>query len=447
MHNVAVWGFNNKSMNKCIQLLSEKKNIKIATWFGVNDLADYNMRNLFSGDFPKQKYSGNCRHAYKDVFDKVFYKYMDMMQRHWLYTNKNFHDYVNIYNMMYDFFAYIIVQKKIDIILFSNIPHEGPDIILYEIAKELKIKTIIFYQSLFPNKFFYVYNLDDFGDFEQIPEGKNPGVQIEKKYQKEIFYMGNKNNRYNLVLNKYSETLNRYTKKQLLKRGFSYTVVKTQNELKNIAYNNNLKNYAQNDIDLDTKFVYFPLHLQPELSTSGLGGIYVDQLLAIEHLSKVIPKEWNIYVKENPKQNQSMRGKWFFRRFNELDNAKLVSKNVDTYKLIENCEFVSTVTGTVGWEAITGGKNVLIFGSPWYQSLPGVFKYNDDFNLLDILNYKVNHEELNNKFNSLISKTEEGVIDSYYSTIVENYDEYENSLKVAESILKIINLDIFDCSC
>jgi hypothetical protein len=199
-----------------------------------------------------------------------------------------------------------------------------------------------------------------------------------------------------------------------------------------------LSNLIHWDVDLKAKFVYFPLHLQPELTTSALGDIYVDQLLAIEILSSILPDDWYIYIKENPKQTELMRSKWFFRRLKCIKNAKYLSGNYDTYSLIANSMFVSTITGTSGWEAITGGKNVLVFGNPWYKNLPGVFPYNDDFNLKDILRYSMDHSLLEKEFNNLLKITGEGVIDDTYCSLVENFDESENSQNITNSIIKIL---------
>ena len=47
---------------------------------------------------------------------------------------------------------------------------------------------------------------------------------------------------------------------------------------------------------------------------------------------------------------------------------------IDTYSLITDAIAVSTVTGTVGWEAIMHRKPVIIFGMIWYENMPGVLR-------------------------------------------------------------------------
>jgi len=194
----------------------------------------------------------------------------------------------------------------------------------------------------------------------------------------------------------------------------------------------------ESDVDFKRKYVYFPLHLQPELTTSPLGFQYSDQVLAIEKLSMIIPHDWLIYVKENPKQQEYKRDLFFYKRLSTLPNVQILSNKINTYKLLENSQFVSTITGTVGWEAISGGKNVLIFGNAWYKKLNGVFEYTDSLNIKEILDYKINHVLLQTNFNTLMSKTRTGVIELAYSKMVHNFDKNENLFLVEQAIAKQI---------
>ena len=191
-------------------------------------------------------------------------------------------------------------------------------------------------------------------------------------------------------------------------------------------------------VDLNQKFVYFPLHLQPELTTSSLGGIYCDQLLALERLSQDIPDSWYIYVKENPKQTEFMRGNWFFDRLALIKKVVLLPSSYNTYTLIKKAMFVATVTGTVGWEAISGGKNALVFGQAWYKTLPGVYEYNEGLAVDILVQNKINHKELEYQLNELLKKTAIGVVDPAYIVSVEGFSEEANVKAIAGLIEKVI---------
>jgi hypothetical protein len=119
-------------------------------------------------------------------------------------------------------------------------------------------------------------------------------------------------------------------------------------------------------------FIYFPLHLQPEATTSPMGGVYVDQYLALETLVRALPPGWKIVVKENPAQRFAKRDLGFYEHLGSLGAVHLVSRKVDTFGLIERCEAIATITGTAGWEALFKNKPAIVFGYAFYRDAPGV---------------------------------------------------------------------------
>lgn len=134
------------------------------------------------------------------------------------------------------------------------------------------------------------------------------------------------------------------------------------------------------------KFIYVPLHRQPEGSTSPMGGVFVDQLLMIEILSASLPPDWVIYVKENPFQWSTswhessypsytdMRYEGYYEKIARLKNVYLVPVNTDTNYLIDKSSALGVVSGRAGLESILRGKPSLVFGHAWYKDAPGVFK-------------------------------------------------------------------------
>jgi len=133
--------------------------------------------------------------------------------------------------------------------------------------------------------------------------------------------------------------------------------------------------------DFEKPYVYFPLHYQPELTTSPLGGVYVDQLLAIKNTVAALPKGWEIYVKEHPAQiavhggnATPARYKGFYKSIAELPNTRLVPINTSTFKLIDKARTTVTITGTAAWESILRGKPALVFGYPWFMHAPGIMQ-------------------------------------------------------------------------
>ncbi len=135
----------------------------------------------------------------------------------------------------------------------------------------------------------------------------------------------------------------------------------------------------QKDADFSKRFVYVPLHIQPECTTSAMGGVFVDQILMIDILSSALPEGWFLYVKENPGQwsGPKMHVGRFHDYYDDIlkrKNVRLIPIETSTYALIENAEAVATVTGTVAREAVFRGKPALVFGYVWFMYCEGIFR-------------------------------------------------------------------------
>ena len=452
MYNTMIYG-GYENTRQSIFSLADKNIIDVRCWmnFPYDDIKDkdyfIDMYSLFAERFlflNKDKieyYTSDIKfdqENYNIIFKKVF-KFMEFYSSHCMWVD----GYTHIYDAFYMFnsfyrFAYGIFHKeKIDIVLFVGFPHLGMDLIIYEIAKSLNIKTLIFTPlSIKPYTCFYMTDVNDFGTFEYMlsnEDNKNIDfINIEKKL-KTPFYMSVPN-----IYDKFFNVKNLKTEivKELLKfrklniNTLRYLIV-IYTETKN--YRLSLKETSK-QVNYDEKFVYFPLHLQPETTTSALGGIFTDQLLTIEVLSEIIPDDWKIVVKENPKQMHYMRNHTFFHKLKNIKKAILCPLDEDSFQLIEKCQFVATITGTAGFESLQLGKPVLTFGLAWYNFLPGVFKYNKNFNLDDLLNYKVDHSELEASYNKIIKKTIDVVLDYSCKDFILNFNETENNEKLASFI-------------
>ncbi len=133
------------------------------------------------------------------------------------------------------------------------------------------------------------------------------------------------------------------------------------------------------EVDLTAPYIYVALSYQPERTTSPLGGMFVDQWLMIDLLSKTIPDGWQLYVKEHPRQFQAgsrghmTRTDQFYTDLTALPNVKLVPMSAVPFDLIDHARAVATVTTTTGFEAVVRGKPALVFGNAWYKECEGVF--------------------------------------------------------------------------
>lgn len=117
------------------------------------------------------------------------------------------------------------------------------------------------------------------------------------------------------------------------------------------------------------KFFLYPLHSQPESSTSVLATYFCDQIDTIRNIAFSLPLAYKLYVKEHPVA-VGERTRDFYQKLKEIPNVVLLSPKENTAELIKKSVGVVTLTGTVGLEAALSGKHVYVLGSVFYAFHP-----------------------------------------------------------------------------
>ena len=126
------------------------------------------------------------------------------------------------------------------------------------------------------------------------------------------------------------------------------------------------------------KFIYFPLHLEPEIALLWLSPEFNNSMEAITWLSKNVPADVSIIVKEQG-QSFSVRSKSFYSQLDKIGNVYFADPLIQSLDLIEECNAVATFTGTAGFEAVYKKKPVISFGMHQIINyLPTVF-YSSSF--------------------------------------------------------------------
>lgn len=162
------------------------------------------------------------------------------------------------------------------------------------------------------------------------------------------------------------------------------------------------QNNVFDKVNLKNKFVYFPLHVDPEASTMVMSPMHTDQISIIEAISKSVPFDTFVYVKEHIYM-WGKRPKDFYNKIKSFPKVKLVHPLEKNFFLIKSAFAVTTITGTSGWEGMLLKKPVIFFGnSPFLalnkgfilckglSNLPSIFKNLDNFeycNDEDLLKY------------------------------------------------------------
>lgn len=327
---------------------------------------------------------------------------------------------------------------NIEFVIGDRIPHRTYDYTLYIVCKYLGIKYIYSNHVHIPNRIMYLTSLQDltkeFLDsynaisksnenkkvneikinlendvstyydnckatydkgqpyfMEELDKGQRQHSNIFKigfSFLKEFFGFKKNNVIYNRPMHgliKDFFDVHPYSKKRnkLLEESKYNAFQYGLNILKANRYRKKLKKfYNKNTVtpDFNKPYIYFALHYQPEATSSPSADIFVDQYLAIEQIAVNIPGNWVIYVKEHIHQfNYLMEGQkgrflHLYKDLMKISNVAFVPLNTDSFALIDNAKAVSTLTGTVGWEAIVRNKPLIVFGLTWYQACYGVLK-------------------------------------------------------------------------
>jgi hypothetical protein len=382
----------------------------------------------------------NILMKYKNHESNVLYSF----DRFDAYNRFSYRERMYYYQQMLKYWQGVLLYYKPDIVLFPTIPHMGYDYVIYMLCKEMNIKTPMFTEvplgkliliesitapfpilgeykkrlrcdnsishSLEVEKYLSELqgNYNDAAPYFMRQYIKNESVlqlhnviKIVKRATKKIWYdiYYNIHNRPQITDSKINnKPWNNIITKREERRYLSYAEQKRK-KIKRYYYS------KMQIYDKSQKYIYVPLHYQPEESSCPRGGHYTQQYLFIIILSKCIPSDWKIYVKEHPLQFKSMlkairsRDIYDYEHILSTQNAVFIDPSIPSFELIDNSQAIATLTGTAGWEAVNRGIPALIFGHPWYKGCEGVF-YTPDYerckNAINKINkgYKIDGEKV-----------------------------------------------------
>ncbi|HUT96470.1 MAG TPA: hypothetical protein VMW82_02805 [Candidatus Paceibacterota bacterium] len=376
------------------------------------------------------------------------------------YDNLRTSERKHLYYEMLRYWYGILNKYKPDVVLHGLIPHAVHTFLIQELARLLNIKTVMFEDTGASDR---LLAFNDFRDGSKDLQreikrnhGKNFSLKdlsndIQKYYKSQLDFKHDSTPVYVGVLK------NRYTGSELLKRRlnrfrksiqegiFLKTIIQTI--IKRFRKNSK-DEYAslQAEPDLNKKFIYAPLHLQPECTTSPKGDLFVDQILMLETLSAALPKDWVIYVKEHPIQwyqrgtdFSGARYRGYYKKISEIKNIQLIPVQISTYTLINKSQAVATVAGMASWEAVLRSKPAIIFGYSWYRDCYGVFKVDNIYSCSVALEkiasgFAVDQQQVINYLKCFDDATIHGYLDVDYAKSSELTPE-ENKNNVIQKML------------
>lgn len=120
--------------------------------------------------------------------------------------------------------------------------------------------------------------------------------------------------------------------------------------------------------EVTERFVYYPLHKQPEASIDVVGRYYNNQLENIKRIAHALPLHTKLYVKEHPSAI-GCRSLAFYLSVASLPNVRIVHHNVDPKYLVRQALATVTVSGTAAYEAAMLGKQAYTFAPCFFNGL------------------------------------------------------------------------------
>lgn len=394
-------------------------------------------------------------------FDRYSFNFMER-ERHYLNLIKSWTAVLDLY--------------QIDLVVSSVMPHRVYDYVLYLLCMSKGIKFLIFQYtlcdartyvtdniysigSLFLKDYYKNINKDDLTKDDLPADIMKAFENVQKSYDEAKPYWvnqnDNRNKRYSSFFNIIFDYLKRYSIKGLykvLRKGIVPTTMRKNKkysleesrystldmfriELKKKKYLKEMHQFYQSLTIEPIKgesYVFFPLHYQPEATTSPSGDIYVNQRLCIETILKNTPEDWFVYVKEHPTQfhNQMIghtsRYKEFYTDLTKLRRVRFMPLERTTFSIMKDAKAVATVIGTVGWEAVMNHIPVVMFGLFWYENMPGVLRVTDSKSAQNILQFINDYQFDEHKVLAYLKSVADNTILAYH------YDEEKELAMVGE---------------
>jgi len=155
------------------------------------------------------------------------------------------------------------------------------------------------------------------------------------------------------------------------------------------------KNYNETELR-QMKYIYFPLHWEPECSLYVNAPEFANQLFAVDLISKFLPFNMKLFVRDHF-ANIGMRTSFFYSFLRNIPTVETINPYVSPFPFMKNSSLVITINGTSGWQALCFKKPVITLGNTFYDILGLTYKIKDinviDKEILNVINtHKIDDE-------------------------------------------------------
>ena len=169
------------------------------------------------------------------------------------------------------------------------------------------------------------------------------------------------------------------------------------------------QNFLQEIID-DKPFIFLPLQQEPERSLLLSAPDYKNQIETVEYVSKCLPENFLLFVKEHPTQG-SGRDWREISQYKALQNnpkVRLIHPSVPADEIIKKSKLVISVSGTIALESAFLNTPSITIADNDYTLIPSISRLNSKNELQGLIE------------NSLEKKVEPSSIGKYLDILEEN---------------------------
>lgn len=191
---------------------------------------------------------------------------------------------------------------------------------------------------------------------------------------------------------------------------------------------------------VESPYIFFPLHCQPEASIDVLGGFYENQIELVKNIARSLPFGVKLAVKEHP-MGVGTRNRSFFREIKKLPNVININPYSDSGRLIKNASAVVSVSGTACYEAALAGVGSVVFSDMFFGELPTVIRCRGAEEIGGCIRQAMDSEKDYHAVMRFMSK----VYSCSYEGCVEPAELFpqalteENARKVSQAFMDVIN--------
>jgi hypothetical protein len=165
----------------------------------------------------------------------------------------------------------------------------------------------------------------------------------------------------------------------------------------------------------DERYIFYPLHAEPEIAISIFSFYYQNQIEVIRNISMSLPAGYKLLVKEHPR-NIGRRSANYYKKILQMPNVDLANPYSNPSYLIRKSKLVIVLQGFLGFEALMSKIPVISLGNAMYNMLPKT-----------LINHVDNIKSIRSEIEFSLSNFDynEDVVKKYLSSIMLNSEKID----------------------